>query len=279
MTIVVGIDGSAGSEHALVWAVDEARRRRADLLLVHGWTYAIGGHPATSRTLALLAEAAQALTDLALAEARSLAPDLHVEASVVPRSPVHALVEASAGTDLLVVGSHGRGELGAAVLGSVADACARHAPVPVAVIRPAAVDDASAHVVVGVDGSQPSRRALRWARDEAHLRGVPLLAVHAWLPPAVSEVSTFDESDIASWQADAASTIEQAIIDTADADGVDPAPLVVRDTPAGALLGAADGAAMIVVGSRGHGGFTGLIFGSVSHRCLHAATCPVVVVR
>lgn len=146
-------------------------------------------------------------------------------------------------------------------------------------------------IVVGVDGSASSRAALRFALEEAQLRGATLVAVSAWrLPlsevpgPFLLELPPTPMPALDELQADLGSRVE-ATLDAAlrDTAGAEPAVrierVVVEDAAAHALIDAARGADMLVVGSRGHGGFPGLLLGSVSGQCVHHAPCPVVVVR
>lgn len=280
MTIVVGVDGSAASEHSLVWALREGERRHAPVQLVHGWTYAIGGHVAVAETLELLALASQALLDGVLASARAAAPGLEISGLLVPRPPSAALLDAAAADDaeLLVVGSRGHRSLSAFFIGSVADSCARHASVPVAVIRPEAVEHAGGSIVVGVDGSEPSIAALRWARAESALRGVPVVAVHAWQDHYSTELAVMAGVSDATLEREANEVLTRAVDATATA-GSSVTALIRRDLPGPALLEESETARMVVVGSRGRGGFADLLLGSVSRRCVHEASCPVVVVR
>jgi nucleotide-binding universal stress UspA family protein len=136
-------------------------------------------------------------------------------------------------------------------------------------------------IVVGVDGSEHSRRALRWALEEADLRGASLEAVAAWSYPylagadAVATVAV----DPRELQATTARALEEALEECATPAQRDAVKrTVVEDRPARALLDAANGADLLVVGSRGRGGFAGLLLGSVSSQCVHHASCPVVVV-
>ncbi|HUZ37785.1 MAG TPA: universal stress protein [Streptosporangiaceae bacterium] len=133
-------------------------------------------------------------------------------------------------------------------------------------------------IVVGVDGSPSSVRALTWAVREAGLSGGVIDAVCAWQYPvsygwAVAEAEP--QLSALSLQA-----LEKAIAEAGAAgDTVEIRPHVVEQNPAAALLAAAKGADLLVVGSRGHGGFAGMLLGSVSQHCAHHAPCPVVVVR
>lgn len=139
-------------------------------------------------------------------------------------------------------------------------------------------------IVVGVDGSNGARRALEWAVEEARLRKSRLLAVHAWhAPPLVSGAGPFDApitldaETLEQIEASAEKLLENEL-DAVDTSGLEVERLVVLRTPADALLEAARDADLLVVGTRGHGGFTGLLLGSVSQQVSHHASCPVVIV-
>ena len=140
-----------------------------------------------------------------------------------------------------------------------------------------------AKIVVGVDGSAASNAALRWALEEARLRGVKLEAVHAFALPHVSTASEalhLIETDFAPYRAAAAQILETALSEAGPApESVELERTVVEGPPAAALLHAAAGADVLVVGTRGHGGFAGLLLGSVSVQCAHHAPCPVVIVH
>lgn len=133
-------------------------------------------------------------------------------------------------------------------------------------------------IVVGVDGSEHAARALRWALDEARIRGAAVQAVHAWQNPDVG-VTGFPVPKVGTEGiAEAAQeTLDQAVDDQATG-GVEVERSLVRGPAAQALLDAAKGADLLVVGSRGRGGFAGLLLGSVSQQCAHHASCPVVIV-
>jgi nucleotide-binding universal stress UspA family protein len=134
---------------------------------------------------------------------------------------------------------------------------------------------ASKVLALGVDGSEGSLRALRWALQEARLRGTRLRAVLAWSyldqPP--------DTFDPAYGEDDARQQLDEALAKVAaDANGVEIERVVVNDLPARALLDAGRDADLLVVGARGLGGFKGLLLGSVSQQVAQQARCPVVVV-
>ena len=134
-------------------------------------------------------------------------------------------------------------------------------------------------IVVGMDDSDHAARALRWAATEATLRDATLVAVHAWSIPATT-YSTFTMPlvDSDAMQRAAEETLHAATALAARDTGVVVEERVVEGPAAQALLHEADDAALLVVGSRGHGGFAGLLLGSVSQQLVHHARCPVVVV-
>ncbi|HEY8546966.1 MAG TPA: universal stress protein, partial [Acidimicrobiales bacterium] len=170
------------------------------------------------------------------------------------------------------------------LLGSVSNHCLHHAPCPVAVIRHGAQVDGSdgadagpERVVVGVDGSPVAQRALRWAIDEARARGARLDVVHAWSAPVVGGPFA-----IVAFEPTLAEQAANEIVDRAlaaeDTTGVDVQRGVTCGAAAPALLAAAQGAGLVVVGSRGRGGFQRLLLGSVSQQVAQHAPGPVVVV-
>lgn len=140
-------------------------------------------------------------------------------------------------------------------------------------------------IVVGVDGSGASMNALRWAIQEAQLRGTDVRAVHAWtypslLPPAPTVAPTEGVIPYDVLRDDAQEQLDLALSEARVSDaGVDVKPILAEGPPAGVLLEACADAELLVVGSRGHGGFAGLLLGSVSHQCAQHAACPVVIIR
>jgi nucleotide-binding universal stress UspA family protein len=136
-----------------------------------------------------------------------------------------------------------------------------------------------ARIVVGVDGSENAQCALRWALDEARLRHAAVDVVHAWQLPyqgGYPIVGAF-ELPPGELEAGARQLLDRAI-DQAYAKGLEVEPILICGSPARALLDTAKGADLLVVGSRGRGGFAGLLLGSVSQKVVHHATCPVVVI-
>jgi len=139
-----------------------------------------------------------------------------------------------------------------------------------------------ARIVVGIDGSDQSKEALRWALDEARLRGASLEVVYAWTMPVyvgygVAPAAAVDPAEL---QQAAQERVDGAVHDVVgDKSDVQIERKAVEGLAAATLVDEADGADLLVVGSRGHGGFTGLLLGSVSQQCSHHAPCPVVIVR
>ncbi len=139
-----------------------------------------------------------------------------------------------------------------------------------------------ATIVVGVDGSDGAQEALRVAVREARLRGAGLRAVMAWHMPAMAYGAVVFSPDIdpADFKDSAAAALEKALTALGNqADGVQIERVVRMGQPALVLVEETRGADLLVVGSRGHGGFAGLLLGSVSHQCALHAACPVLIVH
>jgi nucleotide-binding universal stress UspA family protein len=281
--IVVGVDGSSASLRALHWAAAEATRRGTGLDVVHAWQW--------PRSI-LLTDVFKEPRSVEAQERQllhravgSLAPHEHVPCDVrsilVQDEATAALVQAASTAELLVVGSRGRGGFSSLLLGSVSQHCVLHASCPIAVIPPAWTGDDHGPVVVGVDGSDESRGALHWAIAEARLRQAELHVVNAYdyseMPPAL-----VPHADRTSITHTSRALLEEMVESALGAADVPPPQVALIPSPASAtqaLLHAAAGAELLVVGSRGRGGFSGLLLGSVSRKCAHRAQCPVVVVR
>jgi nucleotide-binding universal stress UspA family protein len=283
--IVVGVDGSEHGRRALRWAQRKAALHGSELTALLAWglfdqLHADGG---TSFDPDYGPTDAAAALDAMIADTLGADAAGAVRQAVVCDLPARALLDAARDADLLVVGPRGRGEPRELVLGSVTQTCLHHAPCPVAIVRgndePAAAGaGAGERVVAGIDGSETSDRALRWALDDARARGGIVAAVHAWhvpfsmsLTPGTRDRSAFE---------DAAGRLLDQVVDATAAEyrDVTVERVLVGASPADALLGAARDAALVVVGGRGVGGFRGLLLGSVSQQLAHHAPCPVVVV-
>jgi nucleotide-binding universal stress UspA family protein len=137
-------------------------------------------------------------------------------------------------------------------------------------------------IVVGVDGSDCSKEALRWALSEARLRGTSLRAVYVWRMPVFvpSGFAPVALPDRAALRAAANQRLDEIVKEAVGGDAdVRIERKAAEGTAAQVLVQEAEGADLLVVGSRGHGGFAGLLLGSVSHQCAAHATCPVVIIR
>ncbi|WP_421733969.1 universal stress protein [Cellulomonas sp.] len=282
--VVVALDGTSNSAHTLEWGVAEAVRRQAEVLLVRtvddawqvtawSWYPIVGGSDVD-------AEAAQYLADL---QTRLLErhPGVVVKFRVLHGQVVPCLRELSGDAQLLVVGARPR--TGHGRTGSTGVHVAAHARCPVAVVRtdPAHPTTPEAPVLVGVDGSASSLAAAHVAAHEAWMRGRPLTVVHARpsIPDpfgrgSVPPLATDDEDDPTH---KAARVVAEAL--RAENAGLVVDLALVDDDPTDALTGLSRGAALLVVGSRGLGGFRGMLLGSVSSAVVREATCPVLVVH
>jgi nucleotide-binding universal stress UspA family protein len=287
--VVVGVDGSDASLRAALWAAERAAggngHHRVPLRLVHSYFQPYLYYPpfAVSTTVdnELLATARREL-DAVTAAVRSARPDVEVHSVMRTGHPVTTLLAESADARMLVLGARGRHGFEALLLGSVVTPVVSHARCPVAVVRPIAHDRADGPVVVGVDGSPVSEAALALAFDEASARRTGLVAVHAWSDRAEEWMFpvVFDADGLHVAEEDERRLLAERLAGWQEKyPDVAVERAVVRQRPAPALLERAAGAQLLVVGSRGRGGFTGLLLGSTSQAVLHHAPCPVIVVR
>lgn len=275
---IVGVDGSAGSADALRWARREAELRGATVTALLAWNFLDQYHVDPETTFDPDYGDEDAQRALAAAVERALgsrAGDVGTE--VVCDLPATALLDASKDADLLVVGARGLGGFRGLVLGSVSQRCLEHAVCPVMVVH----GSPDAHperkrVVVGVDGSESSATALEWAVEEARLRGAALEVVHAWDVPYAAEFSFVGDAFEAARRS--AAELVSRMLEAAGLVPDDVITTVVQSPPVMAITDAAGGADLVVVGSRGRGGFAGLLLGSVSHQVSRHADRPVVVV-
>jgi nucleotide-binding universal stress UspA family protein len=274
--IVVGYDASPDADLALTWALDTAALMEARLEVV------VAAMP-TERLPAVLAghEESFALRASTAAQEAVKARD-DVESSVVFRDgwALEVLMREAVDADLVVVGSRGHNRLESRWLGSVSQHLAGHAPCPVAVVRSPQKADAR-QIVVGVDGSRSSVRALEYAAARAELTHEPVLAVHAYAAVAYDGGLGAVAQDIDTSQVDEA---ERLAADLVAGVAVDHPGVRLRSTAAvgraARVLGRlSEDASLVVVGSRGRTPVQELLLGSVSQEVLHRATCPVVVVR
>jgi nucleotide-binding universal stress UspA family protein len=282
--ILVGIDGSPSALAAARWAADEAVVRRALIRLV----YAFGWMPVhdADDPVQIVPDARDALRRTAeerlaaaAAQVAEVAPDVAVSQEVTTGMPAALLVSLSAEAQLAVVGHRGLGGFAGLVIGSVGTALATHAACSVVVVRGPDATRQDGPIVVGLDGSPQSEAALAFAVEAAVARRVPLRAVRAWLDPAVPYVVTGPADWDEEVRRQQGLLSEQLVEWREKYPDLRVEPVLMQDRPAHALAQSTGGAQLVVVGSRGRGGLTGMLLGSVSQAMLQHAECPVAVVR
>jgi len=297
--VIVGVDGSSGSRAALVYAFTAAARRGAHLEVVATYSVQavwIGGYPLGMPAMSTLRDGTEARVQDLLDEVRkdpavaavpgaAEVPTL-VAVSVGPAA--QRLVDASAAADLLVVGSRGRGAVRSVLLGSVALHCVSHAHCPVVVVHPIpAGHQQERTVVVGLDGSEASGAALVAAVEEASRLDTRVAVVTTyemadhWVDLSTVVVPTEEE---VRWelQRGAEAMVDDVLTEhRAQHGGRAPGVgvVVTEGAAADVLVRWAADAELLVLGSRGHGEFRGLLVGSVALACAMHGAGPVMVVR
>jgi nucleotide-binding universal stress UspA family protein len=289
--IVVGVDGSPEADTAVRWAAARAAHTGTALHLLYAYAVPV---PSPAMPLAGVPpyvvdpedyrRAGEAVLAAAEERARGYADNVQVRTRLRAGGAAQALIDASATAGLVVVGSRGLGGFTGLLLGSVGVQVSSHAHCPTVVVRQNV--STAGPVVVGVDGSEASDLAVGFAFAEAARIDTGVLAVHAWgapLPTGAGEATALAlirEEDHQGHQRVARQLLTEALAPLRrQFPDVPVDELVAEAGAASALIDAADGAAMVVVGSRGHGGFTGLLLGSTSQAVLHHAGCPVAVIR
>ncbi len=285
--VVVGVDGSAWSRRALAWAAEEAALRGARLQAVVAWRSPAdrgAENPFPVPDSELAADAGSRL-ERSLADAAGTIPAPGPERLVVRGDPATTLCDLASGASLLVVGRRGRGALAGAVLGSVSLRCAHHSPCPVAVVgSEAPARPPAGRIVVGVDRSAGSVEAMEWALDEARLRGWEVEAVEVVRDPYQEDMAL--ELDMPHFRRERPRLVrgvherlERFVARTAGGkSGVAVTPVLVVGDPDSTLCERSTGADLLVLGSRGRGGLSRVVLGSVSSSCAHRSRCPVVIV-
>jgi nucleotide-binding universal stress UspA family protein len=290
--IVVGVDGSTASDRALDRALLEAETSGRPVRVVHGWTTPIwsGGVPGFAPNILASPHDseryAHQLVEEALAKAlsrRTSQLPLSTQTEVLEGDGSRVLVKAGADAGLVVLGGRGHGQIAGVLLGSTTNYVLHHATCPVMVVpEPGAPVGRFLRVFVGVDGSPGSRSALAWALDAARRYDCPLIALHAWMlstvpgwPPAtyVTPPTEHHDAEALAWlQGEVSSVVGVA-------PGVEVRTELVHGTAAAGLMDKAGPDDLLVVGSRGRGGFATLVLGSVATQCARYARGVVTVVR
>jgi len=280
--IVVAVDGSPASNSAACWAARDAALRNIPLTVVH----AVATPTATWPPVPYPDSLAVRLEDegkKAVVHAIKIAEDampgdqkVVINRELVYATPALALIKMSDEAETIVVGTAGRGLLARSLLGSVSSTVVRHAKCPVAVIRDEDLPDPHAPIVVGIDGSRASELATAIAFDEASRRGVELMAVHAWSDLTMIELPGLDWSAV---EAEAERSFSERLAGWQERyPDVAVHRILVCDRPARQLVEKSESAQLVVVGSHGRGGLTGML-GSVSNTVVHSVRRPVIVAR
>jgi nucleotide-binding universal stress UspA family protein len=261
MRVVVGIDGNPDCENAIRWGAIEAASRGAELHLVHAFVWAEFRVPLGASDVApgLRANADRIVAD-AVQLAREFRPGLPVAGYRVDGFPSAVLLAESKSAELIVIGSRFIGRVLSLVVSSAGTELAAHAQCPVVVVRPTEDAPVGNAVVIGYDGSRPADAAVDFGLGYARRHGLQarIVAVRDKTDP----MNTTDDELLAGLRPNAL-----------DADIVE-----VTGHPSELLLEWSADAQLLVVGSRGRGGFAGLLLGSVSQTMLHQSPCPVAVI-
>ncbi|GER24118.1 universal stress protein [Zafaria cholistanensis] len=284
--IVVGVDGSEQAERALRWAEEEAARRGVPLNIATAYTIPVFAASSMDAGYATLDDEAirEGAEEVAREASESVrVPGLEVRTLVEPGDAAGVLLDLSAQADLVVVGSRGRGGFVGRLLGSVSSALPAHAKCPT-VIVPLPPDEGEALprrdvVTVGVDGSERARRAVLVAAEQAQRLGVPLRVVCS-VPPVSGSLAwmpaTVDQEEVL---ADVRHQVDNGLRWlSSHFPALRLESEVMEGSPVEALIRESATSLLLVTGSRGRGGFTGMLLGSTSQGVLHHAKGPVMVV-
>ncbi|MGC0142265.1 universal stress protein [Pseudactinotalea sp. Z1732] len=274
--IVVGTDGSPHAASAVTWAAGEAHRLGMPLRIVTVFEQWADVRPHDAEVHTEQEERAMGVLADAKKAAQAQHPDLEVEAVLRVGDAVEELTHQSIGAHLVVTGSRGRGGFAGMVLGSTSRSLTIASGAPLVIVPEQGAG--SGPVVVGVDGSEQSDRALAFAAAQAHSRGVALKPVRVVTePPWFGPVETYG-SWLEGIVVEAENDLEKQVgpIRTQYPD-LQVHRTVMRGHPADALREAGKDASMLVVGSRGRSTARSMLLGSISHGVLHHAPCPVAV--
>jgi nucleotide-binding universal stress UspA family protein len=279
--IVAGVDPNPGRRAALAWAADEADRRRLPLLLALAQNVPTPGYRPTGGRPSWEEwnEALHATGDRVLKEAVALVesrhPQVQVSGLLAEGHPAWVLREQAQNATLVVVGSWRLSALRELFTSSaVTLPLIAHAPCPVVVVpEPEHITQQPPYFVVGVDGSPHSAAVVDFAFKEAALRGAVLRALYVWHPPLLGVLD--EDATVQECRRLLSETVAGR---TAAHPDVELHHEVIPGHPVQVLARASEHALGLVVGTRGHGGFTGMLLGSVSQGVLHHARCPVITV-
>ena len=283
-TIVVAVDGSERALNAVRWAARTAQRRRRTLEVVSAVPpltpqFNLAGvalEEAAGRTAMEFAERA---TETAAEVAAESAPGVSVQRRVIPGKPALVLRDLSSRAELLVVGRRGLGGVRGLLMGSISTDAAAHSDCPVVVV-PGDELRSSGPVVVGVDGSPLSTAAIRQAFVYADLLETSVTAVHGYVGFSSQAFYTQGDHIIEQLRDEAVEQLgSQLAGHSEDHPDVPVRSVATTARPADEIARLAEDAQLVVMGSRGRGGFRGLVLGSTSQAVLHVAKCPVMIVH
>ncbi|RAY13393.1 universal stress protein [Actinomadura craniellae] len=276
--VLVGYDGAEESERALRWAAEEAALRRLALSVCHAWHRPVRIGPLHADVTEISERMGRHVLEHGIYLAEEVAPRLQVCGRLLTGPASSALLHCAGDAALIVIGLHGPEEL---PLGATALQVASRADRPVVGIRPGRAP-AEGRAVVGVDGSAGGHAALAFAFEEAMLRGWAVQAVHgAWEPALTageSELSRYADADLV--EREAGARLQRAVAPWREKyPQIEVWTSLWLKDPRRALLEAAEGADMVVVGARGAGDVRPLLLGSTSQTVLQHAPCPVTIVH
>jgi nucleotide-binding universal stress UspA family protein len=281
--VVVGVDGSPLSQTAVARAARFASDRGMTLHVLHAFATDLPmlGFGAVSDREVILSHGKRLVAEAA-ARAHAIDPDLTVTTSLRDGYASEALVAVSKRAELLAIGAMGNGVFSRASVGAVAMQVVTHARCPVLVVQHelSGRPETGGRVVVGVDGSPESLRALRVGFREAALTGGPLDVVHAWQAKSAQDPTLGPSSDWEDYVARVGSVIDAELAEARAAQpDVKVEQEVLRADPLRSLVDRSEGASLVVVGSRGSGGFPGLHVGSTALRLMGRSNCPILFTR
>lgn len=278
--VVVGADGSDHGVAAVRWAADTAVAYGLPLTVLHA-------RPDVTAEPTLLAEPTGVLGE-AVALARQEQPGVQIRALQMPDSPVQSLLAAGENADVVVLGSRGVEGFRGLLLGSTTMHVAPYAQCPVVVVHsgleggvPFESDGDEGNpgqVVLGYDGSPASNRAAAFAFRHAQAVGCGVVAVNVDPGRGEPETELIHPED-ATPGSDTSAFHSPVIVTASSFPDVPVSFVGGTGRPAEVLLAEARGAVLLVVGSRGSGGFSGLVMGSVSQKVVAHAECPVAVLH
>lgn len=285
--VVAALDGSHRDSAVIDWAAAEATAIAAPLHLVHsvdlGTPLSAYGELLTSPDIVdkVEQESVRVVT-VARERVATARPELSVTTSLPTGAPAGALLDAADGARLLVVGSARKNRAERIVLGTTSMSVVAHSPCPVVLVPENSEISGDGRVVVGIDGSQHSALAFRHALEAAATRGKQVTTVTSW-NVEVEQGVVVTEPGTALWEAVDRRYRTMAESMTAQGRAEHPDIEVITEVRHGraadTLAAVAEGADLLLVGSRGRGGFRGMLLGSVSQRVLALASCPVAVLH